>query len=227
MTIGVVGGMGVQATARFYNQLIALQTVKREQDYIDVLIYSKSSIPDRTAYILRHSDESPLPTLNDAIQVLRNAGCGCIAIPCVTSHYFWDALHFDANTPILHMPDITAQAIQNRELTRVGLLATSGTVQGRFFHDALARRQIEIILPDEKSQARLMDYIYAIKANNPIDAHCLHEISAQLRAHGAQAVILGCTELNMDGNTYNDAGILYIDALKLLARAALEYCKTN
>jgi len=224
MTLGVVGGMGAHATARFYDLLIAKQTVAREQDYMDVLVYSKSSIPDRTAFILGHSEDNPLPAIKHAIQVLRNAGCGCIAVPCVTSHYFWDALDHVENVPILHMPDITAQFIQRRGLTRVGLLATTGTVHGRFFHDALARYQVELLVPDDQAQARLMDYIYAIKTGNTVDAQCLHDISTHLQTRGAQAIILGCTELYANNNANN---IFYIDAMDLLAQAALDYCKKD
>ena len=222
MTLGVVGGMGVHATARFYEKLIALQTVGKEQDYTDALIYSKSSIPDRSAYILKRSDESPLPALIHAIQVLRTAGCGCIAIPCVTSHYFWDKLDHDTAAPLLHMPNITAQKIAEAGFKTVGLLATSGTVQGRFFHDALAQQGIELILPTDAAQVNLMDYIYAIKAGKPTNPQFLYKRSTALQERGAQAIILGCTELCVEQINH---GIPHIDTLDLLAQAALDYCK--
>jgi len=226
MTLGIVGGMGVQATALFYEKLINLQRVSKEQDYVDALIFSKSSIPDRTAYIIGHSDEDPALAINHAVQLLRAAGCGCIVIPCVTSHYFWDAFDHADNAPLLHMPTITARGVAQYGYKKVGLLATSGTIQGRLFHDALASYNVDIILPNKATQIQLMDYIYAVKQGNAADPQFICNIAATLHQHGVQAIILGCTELSI-GNIGSNTGNLvpFIDALDLLAQSALDFCK--
>ena len=85
--LGVMGGMGTQATACFYEKLHSIQSVTTEQEYLDVLVFSKPSIPDRTAYITGKSNESPLEQLTYVALTLEAAGATCIALPCVTSHF--------------------------------------------------------------------------------------------------------------------------------------------
>ncbi|MCL2603899.1 MAG: amino acid racemase [Defluviitaleaceae bacterium] len=222
MTLGVVGGMGAQATALFYEKLIALQNVETEQEYIDVLIYSKSSIPDRTAYITGKSGESPLPALLHAVKTLKTAGASCIAIPCITSHFFLDDLGNRDFGCILNMLEETARHISGTGYKKVGLLATMGTLHGRFFHDALARYNIETLEPTPADQAALMEYIYAIKKGRSVDLARLHGFSGALLSQGAEAVILGCTELSVAAK---DSSHDYIDALDILAQAAITKSK--
>jgi len=218
MTIGVLGGMGALATALFFDKLIALQKVEREQDYVDVLVYNKTSIPDRTAFITGESDRSPLPALRDAARTLREAGCGIVAMPCVTAHFFLPELSEAAT--MLDMPRLVAQHVNARGHKKVGLLATTGTIQGQFFHRALAEYGVEVIMPVDVAQAKLMEFIYAVKKNALADGLLLKYISRNLLSRGADAVILGCTEL-----CTKSPGDEYIDALEILAQAALAACK--
>ena len=216
--IGVIGGMGVQATALFYDKLVKNQRVEIEQDYADILIYSKSSIPDRTAYITGVCTQSPLPALLHAVEVLQNAGVKCIAVPCITSHFFYEDLARAATVPVLNVLEETAKHVAAAGIYKVGLLATTGTVQGKFFHDALARHQVEALELDAENQARLMDLIYGIKKSQPVDASLTENLADLLYTQGAQGVILGCTELNVVAQNHK-----YIDALEILATAALTY----
>ena len=219
-TLGIIGGMGVQATGRFYEMLTKLQTVAREQEYLDVLLYSKPSIPDRTAFITGQSAVSPLKSLLDAAEVLEKAGVDCIAMPCVTAHYFYQALAESVNVPFLNMPEETARHAAGCGYSKVGLLATDGTVQGRFFHEVFAAHAIEVIVPEAAGQAAIMDLIYAVKrgVRDDIEAD-LEAASASLREKGAQTVVLGCTELSL--KTWGEG---YADALEILARRALKAC---
>ena len=227
--LGVIGGMGVQATGCFYEMLTAMQTVKHEQDYLDVLIYSKPSIPDRTAFITGQSAVSPLEPLLHAAGVLEKAGATCIAMPCVTGHYFYNELVQVVKVPILNMLEETARYAANHGYKKVGLLATDGTVQGRFFHDAFAAYGIETIVPDAAGQTAVMDLIYAIKCGASRDAgYGLDTAIDNLYSSGAQAVVLGCTELSR-GRACPSRSCPprscppHIDAMEILARAALSF----
>ncbi|MCL2188284.1 MAG: amino acid racemase [Defluviitaleaceae bacterium] len=221
MTIGVIGGMGVQATALFYEKFIALQTVDVEQEYADILIYSKSSIPDRTAFIIGESENDPAPALIHAAQTLEAAGVACIAVPCITSHYFYPALSQAVFTPILHLPQETASHVASLGHEKIGLLATNGTLHGQMFHHALAEKNIETLTPDEEMQKKLMDFIYRIKKNRLSDPRLLHTTADALLAKGAQTIILGCTELSVA--LAKEPRVGYCDALEILAQAALTF----
>ncbi|MCL2404069.1 MAG: amino acid racemase [Defluviitaleaceae bacterium] len=216
-TLGVVGGMGVQATARFYSMLTNNQSVTTEQEYLDVLIYSKSSIPDRTAFITGKTSTSPLGPLLNAAKVLEEAGVGCIAMPCVSAHFFYDDLACAVSVPFINMMDETAKYVQDKEFGKIGLLATDGTLHGRLFHKAFAKRGIDVVLPGSKAQQYLSDVIYQLKRGD-MPTCALDKISADLYDLDAQAIVLGCTEL---GLLHKSSGYIYIEALEVLANAAL------
>jgi len=231
-TLGVLGGMGVQATAMFYTMLNRMQTVSCEQEYIDVIIYSKPSIPDRTAFITGRSDKSPVGTLLEAAHTLEKSGVDYIAMPCVTAHFFYDKLNEAVSIPFINMMEETAIYVQKSGYTRIGLLATDGTLEGRLFHKAFAQKGIEVLTLTTSSQTYLRETIYKVKAGQvPIydeftcdtafDTHTLDALSAELCTQGAQAIVLGCTEL---GLLPRSSKYIYIEAMEVLAMAALKAC---
>jgi len=218
-TMGVIGGMGALATASFYAMITNIQDqhVKVEQDYLDIIIYSKTSIPDRTAYILGQSDINPMADIIAAAVTLERAGVDFLVMPCVTAHYFYKEAADMAGIPFINLLDEIATHVQTKGLNRVGLLATQGTLQSRILHDALEGRGIEVLTPDPTQQAELMNMIYSIKIGRHIQE--FGKLEDTLLAKGAQSIILGCTELSLiKGKTAAE----HVDALSVLARAALK-----
>ena len=221
-TLGIIGGMGVQATGRFYEILTESQNALKEQDYLDVLLYSKPSIPDRTAFITGQSAESPLEPLLHAARVLENAGVSSIAMPCVTAHYFYKDLTRAVNVPVLNMLEETARYAAGCGYSKVGLLATDGTIHGRFFHEALAAHGVETIVPEAEGQRAIVALIYNLKRGKRVDTWAnVEAVATNLHDRGAQAAVLGCTELSLMMKT---GGTHSIDALEILAHAALRAC---
>jgi aspartate racemase len=221
-TLGIIGGMGVQSTGLFYDMLHNLQTIEVEQDYIDVILYSKPSTPDRTAYITGMSCDSPLGSILQAARTLESAGVACIAIPCVTSHMFYKDLSRAVSVPVINMLEETARLMSERGYGKIGLLATDGTLRGRFFHVALEKAGIEVSVPAEGDQAVLMRMIYSVKRGETVAPEALDAITVKLLRNGVQAVLLGCTELSMIIKGCRD---VYIDALEVLARASITLLK--
>jgi len=247
-TLGILGGMGVQATSAFYAMLTRLQSVTHEQDYMDVIIYSKPSIPDRTAFITGQSDNSPLASLVAAAKVLENAGAGLIAMPCVTAHFFYDELIKTVEVPFVNMLDETASHLHKSGYTTIGLLATKGTLDGQMFHRAFDKRGIKVITPPQAGQASLSRLIYRLKRGelpegkgfrtsdgcgqkskeSDIASKCgsnfnlLDSLSFDLHSQGAQAIVLGCTELGLLKQNSQNSKYMYIEAMEVLAKAVLE-----
>ena len=218
-TIGVLGGMGAMATAAFYTMLINAQSVKTEQEYLDVIIYSKTSIPDRTAFILGHSDNDPTNDLIAAAVTLEKGGVDFIAITCTTSHYFYDTIASAVKIPVINTLEETARHIQAQGLKSVGLLATDGTVQSRILHNVLEPMGIGVVTPDPAQQKVLMQQIYGIKQGKHVTREDFAKQENALFAKGAEAVILGCTELSLING---DVSKKRIDILEVLANAALK-----
>jgi aspartate racemase len=192
-TIGILGGLGPAASCRLYDMLIRMHAVTCDQDHPDVFLYSKTSVPDRTAFLLGKSDVSPLPALVTGLQTLQQAGAQVLAIPCATAHHFIAELQACVDVPLLDMLALTAQHCAKQGITRAGLLCTQGSYHSGAFARALQQAGVEAIVPHD-TQA-VMDIINAVKLGRPVSG--LHALCEPLLLQGAQTVILGCTELSL------------------------------
>jgi len=216
--LGIVGGMGVQATACYFDKLHNFQNVTTEQEYIDILLYSIPSIPDRTAYIMQQSSENPLDILVNALQTLESAGVSCITIPCATSHYFYENLVEATNVPIINMLDVTARNVSESGAEKVYLLATDGTISSKIFHSAFDKYGIDVCVPASSVQSRVMEIIYDIKRGTAVSSDVIESLSKQPCEGKKQVTILGCTELCI----YAGQSPGVINILDILAQAAIK-----
>ena len=166
--LGVLGGMGPMATAYFMELVIRMTDAETDQEHLDMLVYNLTSIPDRTGFILGKTKESPLPTLIRAGQALAEQGAEQIAIPCMTSHYFYRQLSEAVPVPVLNCLAETADCLKAGGVERAGILATTGTMETGIFRDALLSRGIQPVALSRERQADVMSLIYDdIKANRP------------------------------------------------------------
>lgn len=222
-TIGIIGGMGPMATADLFTKLIQMTDAACDADHIHILIDNNPKTPDRTGAILRGT-ESPLPYLVRSAERLQTAGADFLLIPCITSHYFMQELTARIKIPIMSMIEETAKYLQSRGIRKVVLLATDGTCKAGVFDKVFAKYGIAISYPCDTAQAALMDVIYkGVKAGSRMwDTTELNAEIDCLLAAGAEAVVLGCTELPLAAKMYGINGVL-IDPTDILARAAIVY----
>ena len=102
--LGVIGGMGAEATSYYYDQVVRHTAAACDQEHIDMVVLSKSTMPDRTLAIKTGEHAKLLATMKECAQALESLGCAHIAIPCNTSHYFYDQIQSFTKVPIIHMP---------------------------------------------------------------------------------------------------------------------------
>ena len=224
--IGILGGMGPEATLDLFGKIIANTPAATDQDHLRVVIDSNPKVPDRTAAILR-GGESPVPAMKAAIKALKQAGADFVVIPCVSAHFFLDELQREAALPILSMFDVAAEHIRQHHahIQKVGMLATTGTLQGGRFRERLQISGIETLTPAVSDQERVMVSVYEIKgapggrSRAAITAE-MREIAGRLIERGAQGVVAGCTEIPLVLKP-GDLGVPVFDTLLLLARAAI------
>jgi len=224
--IGVLGGMGPAATADFYQKIIRATPAKVDQDHLKVLIFSNPQVPDRTAAIQGEGPD-PLPILVAGAEVLIQGGADLITIPCVTAHHYYDALQRAISVPILHLVGETVTAVVGEYpgLRRLGLLATTGTLQSRLFEHYFEPRGFTILRPDPMVQdSTVMEAIYAVKHGEPLERarRLIHEAARHLQGQGAEAILAGCTEVPLilqDG----DLPVPVIDPTWILAQAAVRW----
>jgi aspartate racemase len=223
--IGILGGMGPEATADLFLRILRATPVERDQDHFRIIIDSNSKIPDRTAGITG-AGPSPLPSMMETGRNLVKAGVDFIVMPCNTAHYFHNELEQLLRVPVLHMIKLSAKHVKENypDVKRVGLQATNGTLANKLYHDAYAEYGIEVITPDDVSQKTVMDAIYLdIKTGTLEDGGIkLKNVADELIESGSEAVICGCTEVSLvlhDG----DLSVPVVDPLQVLAEEAVRY----
>ncbi len=227
-TIGILGGMGPEATIDLFTKIVKGTRAKKDQDHLRIIIENNPKIPDRTLAI-QGRGPSPLPQLIRSAKILEKAGADFIVIPCVTVHHFFESFKGKIKIPILHIIEETVRYVERKlkRIKRIGLLATSGTVESGIFQKAFSHHHVELILPDQESQKKLiMEAIYGregIKAIGPSERSkaLLLRASHRLVRNGAQAILAGCTEIPLvlkDG----DLPVPVIDPLSILAESAIK-----
>jgi aspartate racemase len=224
MSLGIIGGMGPMATAYFMELIIQMTKADSDKEHLEMIVYNSPSIPDRTAYIIGKSKENPLPMLMEIAQKLKEQSVTCVAMPCMTAHYFYDDL-LKVGIPIVHGIQETAMLLKDAGVKTVGIMATDGTVSSGIFQKELEAQGLTVILPDATYQRKIMDMIYKdIKAGTMPAQEMVEEVKRHfLFERGAEVVILGCTELSLLKKEY-DLGSGIVDTLEVLAKRVLEIC---
>lgn len=218
--LGVIGGLGPLASAYFLELLTEMTDAKTDQDHIETVLFSRPTIPDRTAYLLRKSAQNPLPSMLETAKLLEASGADLLCAPCVTSHAFFHELSKSISLPWIHMVQETVRCLRESGVKTAGILATSGTVQTGLFQSECQKQGIHAILPSAKGQQDIMHLIYQnMKAGLPPEMERFCTVSDQLFAQGCDALVLGCTELSLLKRRRKLPRCL--DALEVLARRAV------
>jgi len=223
--IGVLGGMGPAATADFYTKLVARTPADIDQDHPKVVIWADPSIPDRTL-ALTAGGADPTPWLLRGVEILLGAGATIIGIPCNTAHAFLPRIGSRLGIPVVHMIDQVGRHLARitPRVTRVGLLASTGTVQVGLYQGVLSEYGIAVVVPEPDLQANLvMPAIRAIKAGHVGSevTRALTTVGHDLIARGAQVVVAGCTEIPI-ALRQNDVPYPLVDPALVLAEALVE-----
>jgi len=226
-TIGVLGGMGPEATAYFFGELIRATKSASDQDHVPVVLYSLPQVPDRTEAIL-HGGPSPLPFLRRGLRALQRAGADFAVMPCITAHFFLSKLAACSPLPILDLLEESLNAVKRLRPVpaTIGLIATDGTVRSGLVSRLFEPAGIAVIVPSARDQSRIMTAICGregIKAGvtggRPRDT--ILQVARELARRGAGAVMAGCTEVPLVLRA-QDLQVPLIEPLAIGARAAIK-----
>jgi aspartate racemase len=211
--LGILGGMGPLATCRFYENIVRSTPAKKDQDHVEMVILNACNIPDRTAAILR-GEKSPLPYLLKGCKSLETLGCDVLAIPCNTSHYYFEELKKGRKAELLNMIELTAEKLESLSINKVYLMATEGTIKTGIYQKYLGKKNIEAISPAADESAEMMKVLYEVKAGMEPNLEKLSKIAAGQNV----TAVLGCTELS----ALKFEGFEFIDAMEVLKDKILD-----
>ena len=221
--IGILGGMGPEATVDLYAKIALHSNAKVDQDHFHIIVDSNPKIPSRQAAILE-GGEDPTSAMCETARNLERAGADFIVIPCNAAHIFLSCVRQSVGVPILSIVEETVRAVveQFPGLERVGLMASTAVVNTDLYSDVFEERGFTTIVPTAGAQQLLMEAISGIKAGDKgstVKAQ-LHTVSEELVSKGAQVIILACTELPLViGSEGIDVPI--VDTTEVLALAVI------
>lgn len=226
--LGILGGMGPLATVKLFEDIVLLTKANSDQEHIHTIVDSNTSIADRTDYILDNSLENPVPELIKSALRLERAGADFIIMPCNTAHNFYDEIAKHIDIPFLNMIEESVKYIIEKfdNITKVGLLATEGTIKAGVYDNVYHRYGIKIVKPSPKNQRYITELIYNIKEGiYQEDLQGFYGAMDELRELGVDVFVAGCTEIsvaiqlfNLKGNIINPMKILAIEAIKFAGK---------
>lgn len=223
--LGILGGLGPMSTVYFYEMITRMTQASCDQDHIDMVISSHATTPDRTAYIIGESGMNPLDVMVDDARKLQTYGAEVIAIPCNTAHFFYRQIQDAVTVPVLNIIEETVSAIRAEGVSKVGLLATVGTISTHTYQRVCEREGVGFAVPDNASQQALMRIIYDdIKGGRQADRTRFDAIVQELFDQGCERLILGCTELSIVKSQLSLPADRFTDSLEVLARATIRAC---
>ncbi len=198
--LGILGGMGPEATAYFFQRLLKATPAQKDADHIKTIVYSNPHIPDRTQAILGTGKSPAVEMIKTALE-LEKVGANGIFIPCVTAHYFVEEVQNNIHVPIWDLLKILHMYLKTHhsDIKKVGILCTTGTRRSKIFDREIDTFQL--VYPNEAVQeAEVMEAIYGERG---IKAGCttgeasqrLTQAALHLKEKGAQVIVMGCTEI--------------------------------
>ncbi len=220
----ILGGMGTMATESFVHLLNERVVTHKDQDYLNYVLFNHATVPDRTAYILDATNDSPLPYLLDDIEKQNLLKPDFIVLTCNTAHHFFDTLQAATPIPILHMPkEAVKEVLKQKEVGKVAFFGTTGSVKAGIYETQMRQAGLEVYIPTEKLQDKINHLIYHdIKENDFLNQSLYVEILKDAVDAGCKQIILGCTELSLMEASFGQHDYPVIDAQSVLVDRTIE-----
>lgn len=221
MKIGIIGGFGPESTAKFYMSIVNKNMISGNA-HPDILIHNVP-VPFELeeAAAKRDNVDGFLPLLLDSVRLLKDR-CDVLAMPCNTLHVFIDDIRRASQKPILSILEETSKEVERSGFSKVGILATTKTSNSGILESKLGN--VLVLKPSPDSQSRLSEIIHCI-----LQCRCSSEMKTELvdmvnelKQRGAEAIILGCTDLQLMIKQ-SDTDVPLIDTMDVLANSVLRH----
>jgi aspartate racemase len=222
--VGILGGMGPEATLDLMRRVLAKTAAADDQDHIHLIVESNPKIPSRIAHLIEGTGADPTPELIRIALNLQRAGADALAIPCNTAHAYAHSIRRAVNIPLLDMVQLTVDQIAgSRRVARVALLASSAVLATELYAKAFSSYGISVVNPVRQDE--VMALIKAVKqgeTGSEIRA-ALGRIASDL-ANQADVLLVGCSELSVIA-----AGISapFVDSLDVQAQAIVNFATSS
>ena len=222
----IIGGMGTIATESYVRLINHRVKIAKDQDYLNYILVNDAQVPDRTAYIMDHSQPNFFNDLKDDVLGQAKLGPDFIVMPCNTAHYFYDDLAALTDIPFLNMMRIAVHQFVDKfpGEQKIGLIATEGSIYDHLYEDEIHRAGKEVEFRGAEIQPMVTELIYRdIKEKGTVDGDLYHEILRKMHEeYGCEVILLGCTELSLAQEQAPDHPYHVLDPQSILADVSIE-----
>ncbi|MEP0072518.1 MAG: amino acid racemase [Marinomonas sp.] len=222
--VGIIGGMGPEATVDLMQRIINETPAADDVDHIRVLVDNNPKVPSRIKALIEGDGESPAPCMINMAQGLVKQGADFLVIPCNTAHHYYPDVAAAVDIPLLNLIELTAEHVKNVQpnVKKIGLLASSALQIIHLYEPWFAKHDIQVVYPAPEHQEKVMAFIRAVKANKHTSEQLAdyHQAAENLASQGAECLVVACTELSVIGDKFEAALPLY-DAADLLAKTVV------
>jgi len=225
--VGILGGMGPEATVLLMQKIIAAVPATDDADHVPLIVDQNSQVPSRIAHLIEGTGPDPAPVLAAMARRLEAAGAEALAMPCNTAHHYADAIRGAVTIPFLDMIAASARAARQAagQGAAVALLASPAVAQVGLFDRALAAEGLRVIHAEDGPA--LLSAIRAIKATGPDERSraALRLASDRLLAQGAALHLIACTEFSLIPDAVAP-GVRVIDTLDVLVADIVAFARS-
>lgn len=228
--LGIIGGMGSRAGAVFLKKIIDYSPAEADQEFLEILFHNNAAVPDRTRAIV-YNEASPLTELLKSVELFNLNEVEAIALSCITAYHYYPQISAKARAKVLNPLQLVPEYVRMHypAATRIGLLATTGTIQTKLFHKAFESIDAEIITLQQENQESL--FMRSVYMKNGFKSAVISDYARELMSRcveklierKADVIIGGCTEVSIAMDR-GHIEVPYVDSLDLLARRTVDYC---
>ncbi len=225
--VGVIGGMGPDATLAFMQRVIELTPAQDDCDHIHMLVDNNPKVPSRLKALLGEScneAENPGPVIAEMAARLEIAGADFLVMPCNTAHHYHHYAQKAVRIPVWHLIELCAEVIRRDHpaYAKIGVLASSATHDIHLFEPHFAKHGLIPVYPSRQVQTIVMQLIVAVKAGKT-DEQLLNSYNAAVGGfveQGVDCLFLGCSELSTVWSRHTQV-LPVVDSLQILAEAVV------
>ncbi len=223
-SIGILGGMGPEATVLLMARVIAKTAAADDSDHVPMIVDNNTQIPSRIKAIIDGNGADPGPVIATMARQLEMSGCEALAMPCNTAHHFVPVIEDAVSIPLLDMVKLSAMRIGDMELPgrSVGILASPAIRMTGIFDKAFSSLDIKTLYPAD--QQRMLDTIRSLKidSNDIAGRQFLAKSAQELIENGADILLIACSELSIIADAI-PADYPRLDTIDVLAEAIIEF----
>ncbi len=222
--VGVLGGMGPEATIHLMARVVDMTTAADDCDHVSMIVDNNTVVPSRIKALIEKTGDDPGPVLAEMARGLETCGADALAMPCNTAHHYAAVIEAAVDIPFLNMVELAVARVNAMNLAnrRVGILASPAVRSTQIFDRAFNAQQLETLYPSD--QNRMLNAIRLVKidSNNATARQVLADAADELTRSGADCLLIACSEFSIIADAVPSSYSCY-DSIDILAEAVIKF----